>query len=110
MCNQIKASYDMPSCQYDLSSREGRVLDMTSTVRKGIGQAQATYSLSGGVANVKARGVKRNSNEQVKVVHVIPDMTDTERDVAKKRIGNDLHEIFLRIQEELNLGNELAQK
>lgn len=41
--------------------------------------------------------------EQAKVIHTVPVMTDTERDAAKKRIGSDLYEIFMRIQIELNL-------
>jgi len=59
---------------------------------------------------VEDREAKRTSNEQVKVIHVVPDMTDTERDAAKKRIGNDLYEIFMRIQAELHLDNEFDEK
>jgi len=59
---------------------------------------------------VKTDGAKRTNNEQVKVIHVVPDMADTERNAAKKRIGNDLYEIFMCIQEELDLDYELAQK
>ena len=54
--------------------------------------------------------VKQTDSEQVKVIHSIPAMTDTERDAAKKRIGSDLYEIFMRIQTELGLDNENSQK
>ena len=79
-------------------------------MRKRIGQTSTAYTLSRGVANVEDREAKRTSNEQVKVIHVVPDMTDTERDAAKKRIGNDLYEIFMRIQAELHLDNEFDEK
>ena len=49
------------------------------------------------------KNVKQTGNKQVKVIHVVPNMTDTERAAAKKRIGNDLHEIFMQIQTELHL-------
>jgi len=83
---------------------------MTSAIRERIDQTAAAYTLSGGVANVEVAGVKRIGESQVKVIHVVPLMTDTERDAAKKRIGSDLYEIFMRIQEELNLDNEFAEK
>lgn len=44
----------------------------------------------------------KTNNEQIKVIHTVPVMTDTERNAAKKRIGSDLYEIFMRIQTELN--------
>ena len=83
---------------------------MTNTARKGIVQTSTTYTLSGGVANVGVREVKQTGNGQMKVIHVVPVMTDTEREAAKKRIGSDLYEIFVRIQTELNLDNEITQK
>lgn len=45
----------------------------------------------------------KTNNGQPKVIHTVPVMTDTERDAAKRRIGSDLYEIFMRIQVELNL-------
>jgi len=83
---------------------------MTSAVRKRIGQTSTAYTLSRGVANVETRGASRTGNEKFKVIHVVPDMTDTEREAAKKRIGNDLYEIFTRIQAELHLDNEFDEK
>ena len=57
-----------------------------------------------------AEEVKQVDDEQMKVIHTIPVMTDAERDAAKKRIGSDLYEIFMRIQAELCLDNECLQK
>lgn len=71
-----------------------------------IGQTSTAYTLSRGVENVGAEEVMQTGNEQVKMIHTVPVMTDTERDAAKKRIGSDLYEIFLRIQAELNLDSE----
>lgn len=49
--------------------------------------------------------VMQTGNKQTKVIHTVPVMTDTERDAAKKRVGSDLYEIFMRIQAELHLDN-----
>lgn len=57
-----------------------------------------------------AEEVIQTGNEQVKVIHTVPVMTDTERDAAKRRIGSDLYEIFMRIQAELNLDSESHKK
>lgn len=76
----------------------------------GIGQTSTAYTLSRGVENAGAEGVMQTGNEQVKVIHTVPNMTDTERDAAKKRIGSDLYEIFMRIQAELNLDSEFQKK
>lgn len=46
------------------------------------------------------------SQGEVIITHTIPKMTDTEREKSKKLIGNDLYEIFLRIQAQLNIDNE----
>ena len=81
-----------------------------TTMRKGIGQTSTAYTLSGGAANVGVEGVRPTGNEQVKVIHNVPVMTDTEREAAKKRIGSDLYEIFMRIQAELRLDNEPTKK
>ena len=83
---------------------------MTSTMRKRIVQTSTAYTLSGGAADVEVREVKQTGNEPVKVIHTVPVMTDTEREATKKRIGNDLYEIFTRIQKELGLDNEFAEK
>ena len=83
---------------------------MTNTARKGIVQTSTAYTLSGGAANVGVREVKQTGDDQMKVIHVVPVMTDAERNATKKRIGNDLYEIFTRIQAELNLDSEITQK
>ena len=84
---------------------------MTNTMRKKIGQVLAAHALRGGVANVEVREeVRQTGNGQVKIINVIPVMTDTERETAKKRIGNDLHEIFTRIRAELGLDSESIEK
>ena len=83
---------------------------MTNTVRKGMRQTSTAYTLSGGAANVGVREVKQTGDGQMKVIHVVPVMTDAERDAAKKRIGNDLYEIFTRIRAELGLDSESTEK
>ncbi len=75
----------------------------------GIGQTSTAYTLSRGVANVGVEEVRQTDNKRVKVIHTLPVMTEAERDAAKKRIGNDLYEIFMRIQAELHLDNEILQ-
>lgn len=40
------------------------------------------------------------------VIHTVPDMSDEEREKTKRMIGNDLYEIFLRIQARLDNDNE----
>lgn len=77
---------------------------------KGIRQTSTAYTLSGGAANVGVEEVRQTETEQMKVIHTLPVMTDAERNVAKKRIGSDLYEIFMRIQAELCLDNENLQK
>ena len=37
----------------------------------------------------------------VKIIDTVPTMSDAEQDKTKKRIGNDLYEIFLKIKDEL---------
>jgi len=59
---------------------------------------------------VGVEGAGQIGNAQMKVLHTVPVMTDMERDAANKRIGNDLYEIFSRIQAELQLSNEFIQK
>ena len=59
---------------------------------------------------MRVEEVKQTETEQMKVIHTLPVMTDAERNVAKKRIGSDLYEIFMRIQAELCLDNENLQK
>jgi hypothetical protein len=75
-----------------------------------IGQTSTAYTLSGGAANVGVEETRKTDNEQVQVIHTVPVMTDDERNAATKRIGSDLYEIFMRIQEELGLDNEIAHK
>lgn len=75
----------------------------------GIEQTSTTYTLNR-VKNAGVEEVMQTGNEQAKVINTVPVMTDTERDAAKKRIGSDLYEIFMRIQAELNLDNESAKK
>ena len=41
-----------------------------------------------------------------KVIHTLPNMGEFEREKAKSRIGNDLFEVFLRIQMELKIESE----
>ena len=93
-------------CNTELIKMAAKLLNQ----RKGIRQTSTAYTLSGGVANVGAEEVKQTGNEQVTVIHTIPVMTDTERNAAKKRIGSDLYEIFVRIQAELQFDNENLQK
>ena len=84
---------------------------MTNTMRKKIGQVSAAHALCGSAANVEVREeVRQTGNGQVKIINVIPVMTDTERETAKKRIGNDLYEIFTRIRAELGLDSESTEK
>jgi hypothetical protein len=46
-------------------------------------------------------------NEPIKIIHTVPDMSEIEREHNRKIIGNDLYEVFLRIQAELkNLESE----
>lgn len=78
--------------------------------KNNIGQTSTAYTLSRGVENVGVEEVMQTGKEQVKVIHTVPNMTDTERDAAKKRIGSDLYEIFMRIQAELNLDSEFQKK
>lgn len=78
--------------------------------KNNIGQTSMAYTLSRGVDNVGVGEIMQTGNEQTKVIHTVPVMTDTERNAAKKRIGSDLYEIFIRIQAELNLDNELLKK
>lgn len=47
-----------------------------------------------------------DKNKEIKIIHKTPNMADIEREKNKKRIGNDLYEIFLRIQKELKPDNE----
>ena len=77
---------------------------------KGIGQTSTAYTLNGGAVNVGVEGIAQLSNKPMKVIHTVPVMKDTERDAAKKRIGSDLYDIFVRIQVELGLDNEIMKK
>ncbi len=79
-------------------------------VANGIGQTSTAYTLNRGVANVGVEEVRQTDSKRVKVIHTLPVMTDAERDLAKKRIGNDLYEILMRIQAELQLDSEIFKK
>ena len=84
---------------------------MTNTMRKKIGQVLTAHALCRGTANVEVREeVRQTDNGQVRIINVIPIMTDMEREATKKRIGNDLYEIFSRILVELGLDSESTEK
>ena len=53
--------------------------------------------------NLTATQKSRREIEQVKVIHTTPAMSDTQRERAMKRAGNDLYEVFTRIQEKLKI-------
>jgi hypothetical protein len=57
------------------------------------------------VADKKRSGrtATANADRQIKVIHIIPDMTEAERASAKKRISNDLYEVFSRIKVQLEI-------
>lgn len=98
------------SFQSTINDTTGKKLNPADT-KNNIGQTSTAYTLNRGVDNVGVREVMQTTgNEQPKVIHTVPVMTDTERDAAKKRIGSDLYEIFMRIQAELHLDNELLKK
>ena len=77
-------------------------------------------SLSDNILNQRGRGRENfmvteklsqadadNENEPIKIIHAVPDMSEIEREHNRKIIGNDLYEVFLRIQAELkNLESE----
>ena len=56
---------------------------------------------------VRMANKKQEDVQQLKVIHTVPAMTETERATAKKRAGKDLYEVFARIKEALNLESEL---
>lgn len=105
----IQPTTCITSFQSTINDMTGKKLYPTAT-KNNIGQTSTAYTLSRGVDNVGVREVMQTGNEQPKVIHTVPVMTDTERNAAKKRIGSDLYEIFMRIQAELNIDNELLKK
>jgi len=42
-----------------------------------------------------------NMEKQMKFIHIVPNLSDIERERAGKCIGNELYEIFIRILAEL---------
>lgn len=105
----IQPTTSSTSFQSASNNSTGKMLYPVAT-KNNIGQTSTAYTLSRGVDNVGVEEVMQTSNEQPKVIHTVPIMTDTERDAAKKRIGSDLYEIFMRIQAELHLDNGLLKK
>jgi len=45
--------------------------------------------------------MKDNTGKQMKFIHIVPNLSDAERERVGKRIGNELYEIFTRILMEL---------
>lgn len=105
----IQPTTSTTSFQSTINGTTGKKLYPAAT-KNNIGQTSTAYTLSRGVDNVGVREVMQTNKEQPKVIHTVPVMTDTERDATKKRIGSDLYEIFMRIQAELHLDNELLKK
>ena len=67
---------------------------------------QYTCKVGKGAANMTKKQKNEIDYDNIKIIHTVPKMTDTEREKSKKMIGNDLYEVFLRIQSRLNLDNE----
>lgn len=68
-----------------------------------IGQNTPQYISNRGVCVADRKRAVKNADVQIKVIHIIPDMTEAERASAKKRIGNDLYEVFSRIKMQLKI-------
>jgi len=47
-----------------------------------------------------------DKNKEFQIIHITPKMDEEERERKKKRIGNDLHDVFSRIKEELKIESE----
>ena len=66
---------------------------------------QYTYTdnerLGKDAAGMNKNEQKEIGNGKIKVINTVPKMTDLEREKSKKIIGNDLYEIFTRIQSQL---------
>jgi len=41
------------------------------------------------------------TDKRIKIIHTVPKLSDIEKSNKQKQIGNDLYEIFSRIQSEL---------
>jgi len=41
------------------------------------------------------------TDKQIKIIHTVPKLSDIEKNKKQKQIGNDLYEIFSKIQAEL---------
>ena len=64
------------------------------------GQSATAYtSIGGGVYMVENKG----RQEQVKVIHTIPKMTDDERLIVEKRVANDLFNVLSDIYSKLKI-------
>ena len=51
------------------------------------------------MANKKSQA----TDKQIKIIHTVPNLSDIEKNKKQKQIGNDLYEIFAKIQSELNV-------
>ena len=60
------------------------------------------YTDSAGEGALYMARKKEIDYTKTKIIHKTPKMTDIERENKKKAVGNDLYEIFLRIQGKLN--------
>ena len=67
-----------------------------STMNKTLGQSGNSYTRNRG-ASVAGRTL--DEQQKIMIKHTVPTMTDAERAATEKRIGADLYEVFLRIQE-----------
>jgi hypothetical protein len=65
-------------------------------------------NIVGGVVVASKQTKKEVTKEQkpMRIIHTVPNMTDYERSMAKKRIGSDLCEIFSRVYSKLNVESE----
>ena len=48
-----------------------------------------------------------DEKQAIQVVHIIPNFTNEECTISKKRIGNDIYEIFSRMRETIKIDKEL---
>ena len=75
-----------------------------NTMIKTSGQSSGSYTRNRG-ASVAEQIL--DEQEKIKVIHTTPSMSDVERLATEKRISADLYDVFVRIQEILNIDSEL---
>ena len=70
------------------------------------GPPKYTCYVSREAAGMAKKPKKEIDYDNIKIIHTFPETDDINREANKKRISNDLYEVFLRIQSQLHPDDE----